>query len=83
MTGQAKTFAEIEAAYEQAREAVEKARWRERVIWEELHAARCNEDFGPAPRGIIWRCTLEAGHDGAHSNVFSRGEREAAPPRRW
>jgi|GEM_PF-3441510 len=67
-------FAALEAAFEAAQAAVAEAQWREQVIWEELDAARCNSEFGPGWSGYRWRCTLQAGHDGEHSNVFSRGE---------
>lgn len=67
-------FHKLETALEEAKTNVAAARAAESAAWEALHAAQCWEEFGPAPRGGMWRCTLKRDHDGEHSNIFSRGE---------
>lgn len=67
-------FAHLERLFTKATEAVKTARAAERAAFQALHEARCNAEFGPAPSGGMWRCTLQDDHLGDCSNVFSRGE---------
>lgn len=67
-------FHKLETAHKEAQASVAAAKATEHTAWEALHEAQCKEQFGPAPHGHRWHCTLKKNHDGDHSNIYSRGE---------
>lgn len=77
------TFAELEAAYADAQEALSAARATVGATFTALSEARCNTKFtvtrGRDGKTHHWYCTLEDGHTDPHSNMFSRGEAEDIP----
>ena len=71
------TFAELEAEYETAKAEASAATRRLRVVAKAWMDAQCGVVFATFPgerTGYTHRysCTLEAGHDGEHSNVYTR-----------